>query len=278
MVMQNKSFIKKVTKGIQKRLTQYFTNPYRDVNLNWFTIKYYKHLPNGKLRKHQLYGKSLYFISPIELLHGIQEIFLDQIYKQNLPAKPYIIDCGANIGLSVIYLKHLYPHAEILAFEPDEKNFELLAKNIQSFGLDNVTPRKEAVWIENTTLKFASEGSMASKIADDHSLNTQEVKATRLKDLLNREVDFLKIDIEGAEYQVLCDIDEKLANVNNLFVEYHGLFSQCEELTKLFALFTKNGFSYYIKEARPVYDSPFTKQKDYAIPLDLQLNIFCFKP
>ena len=72
------------------------------------------------------------------------------MYKQELPPKPFIIDCGANIGLSVIYLKNLYPDAEIVAFEPDEQNFQLLQKNIASFGFKNVEARKEAVWTENT--------------------------------------------------------------------------------------------------------------------------------
>lgn len=269
--------INNLLKGIDKRLKQYFSNPYGEVGINWLQLKYYKHLPPGKMRTHTMFGKPFYFTSAAELLHASKEIFIDKIYQQQLPARPYIIDCGANIGLSVIFLKRLCPAAEIVAFEPDEKNFELLSKNVASFGYQHVSLRKEAVWIENTTLHFSNEGSMSSKIESSENANTYEVKAIRLKDLIDRKVDFLKIDIEGAEYKVLCDLEDALFNVNNLFVEYHGSFAQNGELSSLFNLFTEKGFHYYIKEATSVYEMPFTKNKNPEIPYDVQLNIFCFR-
>ena len=85
------------------------------------------------------------------------------------------------------------------------------------------------------------------------------------------------MDIEGAEFEVLCDLDGKLELVNNLFIEYHGRFNQNNELNKLFDIISKNGFSYYIKEAASIYDTPFTKVKNPEIPFDVQLNIFCFR-
>jgi FkbM family methyltransferase len=275
--MQNKSFIYNLLNGIRKRYQSAVSNPWKEVNINWFSLKYYKHLSDGKLRQHTLFGKTFYFFSATEFLHGIKEIFLEQIYKQHLPQQPYIIDCGANIGLSVIYMKQLYPDAEILAFEPDEKNFELLSKNIASFQYNNVNIRKEAVWVDNTNLHFSNAGSMSSKIETQDTSNTYQVKAVRLKDFLTRKVDFLKMDIEGAEYQVLCDLGDALAHVNNLFVEYHGTFSQTEELSRLFMLFTEKGFQYYIKEADTIYATPFTKSKNPRISFDVQLNIFCFR-
>src|SRR5688572_18307628 len=114
--MQNKSFVQNFWTGIRKRANRVFANPYREVNVGWFKLKYYKHLPPGKLRKHLLLGKWVYFNSSTELLHALKEIFIDKIYLQPLPPQPYIIDCGANIGLSVIYMKTIYPEATILAF------------------------------------------------------------------------------------------------------------------------------------------------------------------
>ena len=275
--MENNSFVKNLSKGISKRLKFLSANPYKDLNVNWFKIKYYKHLSAGKIRRHILFGKPLYFYSPAELLHAFDEIFIDEIYKQPLPDKPYIIDCGANIGLSVIYMKQHYPNAEIIAFEPDDANFDLLSKNVSSFGYQNVILYKEAVWKENTTLQFASEGSMSSKIETSDSENTKAVKATRLKDFLIKEINFLKIDIEGAEYDVLTDIKDNLHFVKNMFLEYHGSFKQNNELTELIELINKCGFNYYIKEATPVYTTPFYRVKNPAIQYDVQLNIFCFR-
>ena len=90
-------------------------------------------------------------------------------------------------------------------------------------------------------------------------------------------MDFLKIDIEGAEYQVIKDISDKLHFVDHLFLEYHGTFGQNAELSELFTLLVKAGFSYYIKEATSVYNNPLDPHKTPGISYDVQLNIFCLK-
>jgi len=275
--MQKKSLVKNLWSGIGKRLLSMTTNPYNKVGLNWLQLKYYKHLPAGKLRKHKLFGNDVYFHSAQEFLYGLKEIFLEEVYKQNLSPQPFVIDCGANIGLSIIYMKQHFPDAEIIAFEPDEKNFALLTRNVSSFNFKHVDSRKEAVWIENTFLNFSNEGSMSSKIEADNRANSNKVKAVRLKDLLTRDVDFLKIDIEGAEYRVLTDIEEKLSLVKNLFLEYHGTFDQNRELTTIFDMLSANGFHYYIKEAAAIHEHPFLKRKSISTSYDIQLNIFCFR-
>ena len=275
--MQKKSFLENIFRGIRFRLNKLFHNPYRELNIGPVKKVYYKHLSPGEPRIHHLFGKDLHFTNATELMHGLKEIFVDEIYKQELPPNPYIIDCGANIGLSVIYLKHRHPDAEILAFEPDEGNFNLLEKNMKSFAYGKVHLHKEAVWIDNTTLQFAGEGSMSSRIDTETSVNTVAVKAVRLKDFLKRPVDFLKIDIEGAEYQVMMDIADQLHLVKNLFLEYHGSFRQNDELNRLFSLIVEKGFSYYIKEATSVFPYPFEQVKGGNFNYDVQLNIFCFR-
>jgi FkbM family methyltransferase len=174
-------------------------------------------------------------------------------------------------------MKKLYPEAVVLAFEPDEKNFDLLSKNIVSFGYKDITLRKEAVWKENTTLKFSNEGATTSKIESKPTTSSKDVKATRLKDFLDREIDFLKIDIEGAEFEVVMDLSENLHHIKNLFIEYHGSFGQNNELLQILNLVCEKGFNFYIKEATPAYQSPFYRLKESKIPYDIQLNIFCFR-
>jgi FkbM family methyltransferase len=277
MQMQNKSFGKNILHGIQTRFTKVFHNPYRRLGVNRFLLIYYKHLSPGKPRTHRLFGKELSFLSTTELLHGFKEIFLDEIYKQELPAKPFIIDCGANIGLSVIYMKSLYPDAEIMAFEPDEQNFKLLEKNVQSFGFTGVTLKKEAVWVEDEKMFFSERGSTDSKIIQNKSPSAVSVNGIRLKNIIDRKIDFLKIDIEGAEYAVLTDIQGSLHFVQNLFVEYHGNFNDNFQLNEILSLLVKCGFRYYIKEAASVYNTPFFRPKESGMLYDIQLNIFCFR-
>jgi hypothetical protein len=118
---------------------------------------------------------------------------------------------------------------------------------------------------------------MSSKIDTDTHHATTNVNAVRLKNYLTRKVDFLKIDIEGAEYAVLRDIKDDLHLVSNLFVEYHGIFQQQNELDELMSIIRTCGFNYYIKEAAEVYKTPFLRIKNPLIAYDLQLNIFCFR-
>ena len=275
--MQNNSFYTKLGKGVKAKATSLFDNPYKKINLSWLREKYYKHLPTGKIRTHPLFGKSVFFSNPSQFLETLEEIFVEEIYSQSLPDRPYIIDCGANIGLSVIYLKHKFPGAEIVAFEPDPANFDLLSRNIAAMGYDNITLRKEAVWKESTILHFSNKGSTDSKIENENTADSIEVQAVRLKDLLTKKVDFLKIDIEGAEVEVLKDLDGHLQQVSNMFVEYHGTFEQNNELAELQTLFIRNGFHYYIREAAAIYPTPFNRAKNKKLAYDIQLNIFCFR-
>ncbi|MFI5186095.1 MAG: FkbM family methyltransferase [Chitinophagales bacterium] len=271
------SFWRNILNGSSHWLGKHFHNPYKKAGISPMFIKYLKHIPPGKLHNHKLFGYQTWFSNGQEYLHGIKEIFIEEIYKQTLPENAYIIDCGANIGLSIIYLKRICPTAQITAFEPDKKNFALLEMNIKSRQLKNVELKNQAVWKETTLLNFESEGTMSSKINLEKKDNSNLVEAVRLKDYLNRKIDFLKLDIEGAEFEVLVDLKEYLSNVNNLFVEYHGSFAQNNELTKLFTIFTETGFHYYIKEATVVYHTPFMKNKSSGIYYDVQLNIFCFR-
>jgi FkbM family methyltransferase len=278
--MQNTSFLNNLIQGISKRSTRLFQNPYRRVNLGPIKHKYLKHLPPGKHRQHAMGTGVIHYINAQELLHGLKEIFIDEIYKMELPASAYIIDCGANIGLSVIYLKQHCPDAVITAFEPDQSNFKLLEQNIESYGIKNVKLEQKAVWKENTTIAFANEGSMSSRIEQSFSSTEDNtVIAVRLKEYLNQKVDFLKIDIEGAEYQVLKDIKPDLHFVEKMFLEYHGNFDQNNELVEIFDILNEAGFDFYIKEAANVYQHPFLfAQSQTQVQYDIQLNIFCSRP
>jgi FkbM family methyltransferase len=269
------SLYKNLLRGISITIKKTFNNPYKKVNINPFLLNFLKLLPANKTHSHNLLSHKTFFQGGLEYLKGLKEIFVDGTYDQNLPEQASVLDCGAHIGLSVIYLKSICPSAKIICFEPDETNFNNLQKNILSHKLEDIDARNEAVWIENTELSFIQQGTMSSKIGEG-DVNSVKVKAVRLKDFLKKKIDFLKLDIEGAEYLVLKDIGEDLINVDKMFIEYHGGFNQNDELMEILNIITKAGFHFYIKEAFPVYERPFLYKK-HIHPYDLQLNIFCFK-
>lgn len=274
--MKRNSLLKNLLLGLNSQIKTRVHNPYARIGLNWFKIKLLKHLPDKTLRNWHIAGSNLWFYSPYELIHGINEIFIQRIYEQYLPPNAFILDCGANIGLSVIYLKKICPTARIIAFEPDPINFELLHKNIQSFKFEHVELMQSAVWKENTILNFSASGSMASGLHVSGK-NKIQVDAVRLKDFLIREIDFLKIDIEGAEIEVLRDIRNDLACVKTMFLEYHGRFDQNTELLEILEIVREAGFEFYLREAAPVYLTPFARKRLGNLPYDVQLNIFCLR-
>jgi FkbM family methyltransferase len=163
------------------------------------------------------------------------------------------------------------------AFEPDAALFEILSKNIHSNQFKEVELHQAAIWTENTTLSFDNKGSEGSHI-DTSGQSANKVKAIKLSSILANfdAVDFLKMDIEGAEYEVVKDCSEHLHKIENFFLEYHGKASDTNKLNELLNIVEKAGFKVYIKMAADNLTRPFA-QKDTGTIYDVQLNIFCYK-
>ena len=178
-----------------------------------------------------------------------REIFVNEIYRFRATTdSPRIIDGGANIGLSVLYFKRLYPASSVLAFEPDIRLWGLLQKNINTFGVTDVEAVNAAIWSENSHLSFYVEGSDSGSLVNSarQSRAVQKVRGQRLRDLLERHVDFLKLDIEGAETRVLEDCRTELKNVENVFVEYHSFIGEKQTLSLLLRILEESGFRLHI--------------------------------
>lgn len=223
-------------------------------------------------------GKKLYIhdIASFKLCN--YELFQSEMYKfkANRP-NPCIIDCGANLGMSIIYFKQLYPEASIIAFEADDYIFNFLQKNVNSFGYKDVELINKAVWNCDDTLSFIAEGGAGGRIEEETTSGKyKKVVCTSLKKYLTgRKVDFLKIDIEGAEYEVIQDCKSELKNIDYLFIEYHSMPDRKQNLHKILKIVQKAGFSYHIKEAYTT-KYPFI-ERNLNFGMDLQLNIFCYK-
>lgn len=208
------------------------------------------------------------------------ELFVQEMY--NFLAKrtnPYIIDCGANLGMSIVYFKELYPEANIVAFEADEHVFSFLEKNVQSFGYKNVELVNKAVWNKDDVLSFIVEGGAGGRLEEQSENGNYTYKhvpcVSVRKYLIDKKVDFFKIDIEGAEYEVLKDCENLLHNVDNLFIEYHSMPEKRQNLHDILKIVQDAGFKYHIKEAYTT-KYPFIERK-LNFGMDLQLNIFCYK-
>jgi FkbM family methyltransferase len=206
-----------------------------------------------------------------------REIWEREIYAFNPDTSaPIIFDCGANIGMAVAYFKHKWPQSHVHAFEADPEIFKVLQQNVRTAGFDNVTLHQAAVWTDNAVLHFRPDGSDGGRIDAAAGTGLIDVPAVRLADLLVQPIDFLKIDIEGAEIAVLETCRSQLKYVKRLFVEYHSFQSAPQQLHRLLELLRDAEFRVYITSAHELSQSPFLLQRTCA-GMDLQLNIFAFR-
>lgn len=216
------------------------------------------------------------------LLAGLEEIFIDEIYKVEKFSnkKPIVIDCGANIGLAALYFSLKYD-ADVYAFEPDPSICECLIKNIE-----NLAPPKKirainkAIWINDNGVDFDIEGGFSGQIHQHgHNLvkHSLRVPSVSLRETISNfgHVDFVKIDIEGAENQVVIDCEGVLNIIDYLFIEWHSNLSDPQMLGEILNLLKKEGFRYHIKEAFTAR-SPFVEIEEMC-GMDLQLNIFAIR-
>ena len=237
-------------------------------------------LKYGNNRRHtrthvEFDGYKLTVPDSMSFLWQHKEIFADEFYffKSSNPA-PVIFDCGANIGMSVIYFKKLFPNSRILAFEAEPEIASLLESNLKNNRITGVEIIDKAVWKDSEGIWFGSESADSSSIYSNSA--RKKIQSVRLREYLlsEKQIDFLKIDIEGAENEVLPDCSDALGHVKNLFVEFHSYIGNPQGMARIIQIFEENGFRYFI-DTNQHRSRPFAnhRYKDNDV-MDLQLNIF----
>ena len=128
-------------------------------------------------------------------------------------------------------------------FEPDPAVFAVLQENMRSFGLHDVELVNKALWTEDQRLEFHCDGADGGRLHRGHSQGQRlQVEACRLRSYLDEPVEMLKLDIEGAEVDVLLDCGDRLGQVRNCFVEYHSFAGQPQRLDELLGVLRQAGF------------------------------------
>jgi FkbM family methyltransferase len=223
-------------------------------------------------------------VDAASFLSAYYAIFGDEVYNfESESEEPTILDGGANVGLATIYWKKKWPEANITAFEPDPYVFEALKWNCQKRDYDDVTLVQKGLWSEDTTLHFSQDGADGGHLDDtSNSIKTDSsdkgnvsVPVVRLLPFLDRPIDLLKLDIEGAEIEVLLDCEGHLDQVKRVFVEFHSYIDQEQRLDELLYVLRKSGFRILIKPEL-VAKQPFLNRLDNH-GMDNRLNIFGYR-
>lgn len=150
-----------------------------------------------------------------------------------------ILDIGANIGITAIWMAHMFPNARIYCFEPMRENFDILSKNtipyknIHAFnyGLGKESGKYDIY--ANEELSNRGGFSLYHLEHDTVNYGTLNTATTRidiknasesLSGLRITKVDIIKIDTEGAEFDILTSLPEEILSGSQWIMgELHGI-------------------------------------------------------
>ncbi|MFA6427468.1 MAG: FkbM family methyltransferase [Candidatus Magasanikbacteria bacterium] len=185
----------------------------------------------------------------------IDEFFVDKMYRSVEKIIPSvtnpIIDIGAHIGVFSLYARILNLSVQIIALEPHPDNMTLFQENMSLNNISNVQLLPYALTdTDETTAKlFISENTHNHTTSPDHltlkSFEQISVPAITLEKLIQQnkidKIGLLKLDIEGAEFTVLNNIQDTWNKIQSIVVEYHEVLDHNH--AELEQIMRENGFS-----------------------------------
>ena len=178
------------------------------------------------------------------------QIFILEEYKKTLNllenknvfcSRPVILDIGANIGLSALYFKESLVNSKIYTCEPFHENFNRIPKQFQSY--------QYALWSKNANLKidrsFRDGKEWSIRVLEDlkGTINGRTLDSI-MSEIKLTEVDLLKIDIEGSEFEVFLNdkqMSQNLKKVKAIVIEIHD---ECGDRKELISFFQSCNFIY----------------------------------
>ena len=194
------------------------------------------------------------------------QVFVNGEYDFDVRSPPaVIVDAGANIGLASILFANRFPQARIIAIEAERNNFELLKKNVAPYS--RITPLHAALWNHNGSVDVMDPGlGNWGFMTGTHAAPGEQGMAARhavpsftvdrlMADHSIDRIDILKMDIEGAELEVLADASAWIDRVDGLIVELHehmkpGCIASYESVAAGFPAAWAKGENYYLSRER----------------------------
>jgi len=183
----------------------------------------------------------------------IKETNLDRNYEKygaKIEDGWNVVDIGAALGDFTIFAARCTPHGRVFAYEPAPGSVALLERNLALNRVSNVQvfPYAVSAYAGTLTLDVSGNEAVQYRTAGDASTNgprvtVQSVPLADALAMLPRGVcDFLKIDCEGAEYDILLNLDDTVMwKIKRICLEYHLFVTQYSQLD-LMDFFEKRGW------------------------------------
>lgn len=186
-------------------------------------------------------GETVQLTLPCAMLQDTDGLLLLSLFNAHdyrsfydLDFKPKaILDAGANIGLATVLFAQLFPEAVIVSVEPENRNFDMLKLNSARYG--NVLMLNKGLWSRSTGLELVPRdsctdktgwcGSWAFRVQEADDDGHADIQAISAPDILRShslsQFDIVKIDIEGAEEQVMGSRPEWIMEARIVAMELH---------------------------------------------------------
>lgn len=190
----------------------------------------------------QLDGNLIYCRPCTSDLVTMKTTFLDRYHLPPMALRndSVIIDLGCNAGFTMAHYAVLYPNSKIIGVELDKENYFLALRNVERYK-QRCSVIKAAIWNEDGSISYSgkSEDSYSINVGRQKFENAGTSESLTLNTLVKRmdlqKIDFIKMDIEGAEVEVLTKNNEWLEFVICMKIEIHdkdNLSTIVNELTR----------------------------------------------
>lgn len=189
-------------------------------------------------------------VSDIDIL---KELVIEDVYKlKSMSKNPRnIVDLGAQIGIFTLLVAKRYPNAKIITYEPEKENFRLLVNNIRINNLKNVKSLNLGVSGKRGKRKLylSNSNSGAHSIYGKKGISYETFRSIKFDDIIKNNgleyIDILKMDCEGAEYEILLNANKYyLKKVDIILMELHetDLTRKKYKPTHLLSMLKASGF------------------------------------
>jgi len=164
----------------------------------------------------------------------VGEVLVDDLYEVGgLDDARVIVDLGSHIGTSIVFFRQRHPGAEIHGFEPDPDSFGSLQANVGALEGVTIDPRAVAAGAGEAELHSSPNSLASSLVTRDGDCQAVRVRTVGLDGIIEElaldSIDLLKLDVEGAEYDVLANAT-RLGAVRAIAGELHpGLVAVAPE-------------------------------------------------
>lgn len=166
-------------------------------------------------------------------VHSIREVWFDEDYRLPFKNSPgVLVDLGANIGMTSIWLSKNYPFSEVIAVEPDPKNVALLRDNFRLNAISGQILQAAIGPYEGTARFQFDEISNLGRVSEQGSLVRMISVDAIFKMFSLTKIALMKIDIEGGEQALFDGPTEWLARTNAIIIEFHPALVDCSRIAE----------------------------------------------